>query len=175
METNDKKLALVNPDDLSLVDENSLNPQQLKLLLTRTPQQYIRQRPAKGGGVWNYVTGGYFKKVLNLMFGWRWSFEIVNSKIEHGEVVVCGKLICTTHDGFNIVKMQYGNKEIVYKKGTEKPLSIGNDYKAAATDALKKCSSELGICADVYNGDEFREVNVNTDEKEKEFDNILND
>ena len=32
--------------------------------------------------------------------------------------------------------------------------------KAAATDALKKCASEIGIAADIYNADEFREIKI---------------
>ena len=75
------KLALVSEADLSLVDSNSLNGKQLKVLLKRTPKQYIKTRPAKGGGTWEYVTGGYVKKCLNLMFGWDWDFEIIDEKI----------------------------------------------------------------------------------------------
>jgi hypothetical protein len=77
------------------------------------------------------------KKVLNLMFGWDWDFEIMDEKIIHGEAVVKGKLTCRTN-GRTIIKMQYGNKDIMTKRGSNEPLSIGNDLKAAATDALKE-------------------------------------
>jgi len=63
------KLALVKKEDLSLVEKNSLNEKQLQTLLRKTPSQYVKERPAKGGGKWKYVTGGYVKKCLNLMFG----------------------------------------------------------------------------------------------------------
>lgn len=155
------KLAVVTKEDLTLVSENSLNEKQLDLILKKTPQQYVKQRPAKGGGTWEYVTGGYVKKCLNLMFGWDWDFEIVDEKIliESGEIVVKGKLTCRTA-GKEITKMQYGNKDIVFKKGTKIPLSIGNDMKSAATDCLKKCASEIGIASDIYNKEDFREVRV---------------
>lgn len=160
-----QEIVKINPQELSLVDNNSLNPKQLQLLLKKTPAQYVKQRPAKGGGQWSYVSGGYVRKVLNLMFGWEWSFEIMEEKIISGEAIVKGKLTCVSN-GRTIVKMQYGNKDIIYKKavaGEERqPLSIGNDLKAAATDALKKCAAELGIANDVYNKDEFREINVDT-------------
>lgn len=157
-------LALITESELSYVEDNSLNAKQLKNLLKRTPSQYVKQRPAKGGGSCNYVTGGYVKKVLNLMFGWDWDFEILDEQIfyEAKEVVVKGKLTCRTN-GRTIVKMQYGNKDIICKKETTTPLSIGNDLKAAATDALKKCASEIGVAADIYNAEDFREVNVNED------------
>lgn len=153
------ELALINPSDLSLVENNALTASQLKQLLKKTPQQYVHTRPAKGGGTWEYVTGGYVKKVLNIMFGWQWSFEIIEEQIMHGEAIVKGKLTCTSN-GITIVKMQYGNKDIICRKGTDIPLSIGNDLKAAATDALKKCAAEIGIAADIYNKMDFKEVNV---------------
>lgn len=157
-------LALVKAEDLSLVDNNSLNEGQLKILLKKTPKQYIKQRPAKGGGQWNYVTGGYVRKVLNMLFGWDWDFEILDEKIliEAREVVVKGRLTCRSN-GRTIIKTQYGNKDIICKLETDTPLSIGNDLKAAATDALKKCAAEIGIAADVYNAEDFKEVKVRTE------------
>src|SRR6056297_1976586 len=151
-----KDLALVKSEDLSLVSENSLNPKQLKTLLKKTPKKYVKQRPAKGGGKWDYVTGGYVKKCLNIMFGWDWDFEIMDEKImlESKEVIVKGKLTCRSN-GKTIVKMQYGNKDIIFKRGSSTPLSIGNDLKSASTDALKKCASEIGIAADIYNKEDF--------------------
>jgi len=67
--------------------------------------------------------------------------------------------------------MQYGCKEIMCRKGTDIPLNLGNDLKAAATDALKKCAAELGIAADIYNADEFREVDVQVETAESINDN----
>lgn len=161
----DTELATVHKDDLSLVENNSLNEKQLQVLLKKTPGKYVKTRPAKGGGQWEYVTGGYVKKCLNIMFGWDWSFEIVDEKImiESREVVVKGRLSVRS-GGKEIVKMQYGNKDIMFRKGTEIPLSIGNDMKAAATDALKKCAAELGIAADIYNKEDFREVIIDSED-----------
>ena len=158
-------LALVNASDLSFVEDNSLNQKQLQHILKRTPNQYVHKRPAKGGGQWEYVTGGYVKKCLNLMFGWDWDFEIVKEDvmIECKEVVVKGRLTCRSN-GRTIVKMQYGNKDIIFKKGTSLPLSVGNDLKAAATDCLKKCASEIGIASDIYNKEDFREVRVSDED-----------
>jgi hypothetical protein len=99
------------------------------------------------------------------MFGWDWDFEIMDEKIliDAKEVVVKGKLTCRSN-GKTIVKMQFGNKDIMFRKGTDIPLSVGNDLKAASTDALKKCASEIGIAADIYNKEDFREVKVNTED-----------
>lgn len=182
---NNNELALVSPEDLSLVKDNTLNELQLQQILKRTPPQYVKKRPAKGGGQWEYVSGGYVKKCLNIMFGWDWDFEILEQIIQDGEAIVKGKLTCRTN-GKTIVKMQFGNKDIAFKTekvfnedGTPKmiekngvmkqettpttiPLSIGNDLKAAATDCLKKCAAEIGIAADIYNKEDFKEVQVDT-------------
>lgn len=145
--------------DLSLANDNSLNAKQLQLLLKKTPSQYVRQRPAKGGGVWHYVSGAYVRKVLNLMFGWDWDFEVLSEIIQGNQVIVKGKLTCRVN-GKSIVKTQFGCKEIMMRKGTNEPLNLGNDFKSATTDALKKCSAEIGIAGDIYGKDEFKEIDV---------------
>lgn len=159
-------LALITAEDLTLVENNALNEFQLRQILQATPKQYVKTRPAKGGGTWDYVTGGYVRKCLNVMFGFDWSFEILDQMIQFDEVIVKGKLTCNSN-GKSIVKMQYGNKDIAYRKQKDPkdekiPLSIGNDMKAAATDCLKKCAAEIGIAADIYNKEDFRAVNVTT-------------
>jgi len=187
MNKQNTEIAKIQQKDLSMVEDNLLNLNQLKLLLKSTPKQYIKQRPAKGGGTWDYVSGSYVRKVLNLMFGWNWDFEILEQLIINGEVVVKGRLTCRVN-GHVIIKTQFGNKEIIYKtekvfnddgspkmiikygknvqetRPSEIPLSIGNDLKAAATDSLKKCASEIGIAGDVYGKDDFKEVEVVEDE-----------
>lgn len=155
----DNELATVTMEEISLAELDVYNSGQAQVLLRKTPKQYVKERPAKGGGKWEYVTGGYVKKVLNLVFSFNWDFEILDEQILHGEAIVKGRLTCRSN-GHTVVKTQYGNKEIVYRKNTEKPLSIGNDLKAAATDALKKCAAELGVANDIYNKEDFREVNV---------------
>jgi recombination DNA repair RAD52 pathway protein len=170
MKEQENNLAVIHESDLSLSDNILFTKKQLQFILQKTPENYIKERPAKGGGRWKYVTGGYIKKCLNLMFGFDWDFEILENQILFGEVVIKGKLTARTGNK-TIVKMQYGNKDIVYKKQTpeqeknneeRQPLSIGNDLKAAATDSLKKCAAELGIAQDIYNTDEFQEYIVDS-------------
>ena len=154
------EIIKIEAKELSLVENNSLNANQLALLLKKTPKQYVHTRPAKGGGTWDYVSGGYVRKVLNLMFGWDWDFEVVSEQVVGKQVIVKGKLTCRVN-GRQIVKMQFGCKEVICRSGTETPLNLGNDFKAAATDALKKCAAELGIAADIYNKQDFKEITVN--------------
>ena len=70
---------LIRPEDLTFA-ESALNANQLQLLLKKTPDKYVRKRPAKGGGEWDYVSIGYVQKALNIMFGFDWDFEIINQQ-----------------------------------------------------------------------------------------------
>lgn len=153
-------------NEIAKVDDLKLNEGQVKLLLKKTPARHIKTREAykdkQGKPVMlSYVKGVYIKKVLNFMFGWEWSFEVVENKfdLELKEAYVLGRLTVPLNDGSKVVKMQFGGASIKFNKGG-KPLSIGNDLKAAATDALKKCASELGIASDVYQPEEFQEIDI---------------
>ena len=151
--------------DAILKVESGLTLDQVKKFFTATPSNKIKSRPAKGGGEWKYVSGSYVTQVLNSLFGFNWSFEVTTTMQEAlataqtGTVVVQGRLKVKIGDEW-IVKDQYGRKEVAYKKGTTTPLDFGNDMKAAATDAKKKCASELGLFADVYAQEDFFEAEV---------------
>ena len=152
---------IVNEKDLAKVENNLLNSKQLGFLFKKTPENHIYKRPGKGGGQWDFVTGIYMKKVLNMIFGWNWDFQVekFDVNMEAKQTIVLGKLTCRTNET-QIIKMQFGRSDIKFKKNTETPLDLGNDLKAAATDALKKCASELGIAGDIYGTNEFKEIEV---------------
>lgn len=156
--------------------DTELTTEQIQKFFTSTPSDKIKERPAKGGGTWKYVDGGYVTQVLNSLFGFNWSFEVVTTMQEAlstaatGTVVVQGRLKVKIGDDW-ITKEQYGRKEVTYRKGTKDLLDFGNDMKAAATDAKKKCASELGLFADVYSEDNLLEAKIIDDTA----DNILTD
>lgn len=132
---------------------------QIVALLAKTPAKYTYTRPGKGGKDWTYVSGGYVKKTLNRIFGWNWSFEIIDKFKDEGEVMVQGRLTIRNNEGvIIIVKEDFGKKEILCTKGTDKALSIGNDYKSASTDCLKRCAFQLGLASDIYAPQEYREL-----------------
>lgn len=202
--SNNTQIAEITPEELTKAENNMLTHNQLSFLLAKTPKNHIYSRPAKGGGTWNYVTGTYIKKVLNLMFGWQWSFKVIEHKFDLHikQAYVLGELSVTSQ-GQTIVKMQFGRVDIKFKNepafnadGTPKmaktrdgkeyqvkepgtiPLDLGNDLKAATTDALKKCAAELGIASDVYAPQEFKEVYIISaaeaeEEREKELSELF--
>lgn len=151
--------ALVKSNDTGLTLE------QIQKFFTATPASKVKVRPAKGGGQWKYVSGSYTTQVLNSLFGFNWSFEVITPMTDAlktattGVVVVQGRLKVKVGDEW-IIKEQYGRKEVTYRKGTKDLLDFGNDLKAAATDAKKKCASELGLFADVYSQEDFFEAEV---------------
>jgi len=157
----EKKLITLTEEQLSKVPENLLNKDQLNTLLMGTPKDHIYERPGKGGGKWKFVTGVYVKKVLNILFGWDWDFEVVKFEynMEAKQCIVLGKLTVRTK-GHTVIKNQFGRSDIKFKKNTTVPLDLGNDLKAATTDALKKCASELGVASDIYGANEFKKIKI---------------
>jgi recombination DNA repair RAD52 pathway protein len=163
--------------------DSGLTTEQIQKLFSKTPENKIKYRPAKGGGKWKYVEGTYVTQVLNSLFGFNWKFEILTPMADAlltaktGTVVVQGKLSVKIGEEW-VIKEQYGRKEVAFRKETTTPLDFGNDMKAAATDAKKKCASELGLFADVYSQDNFFEATViddSTKEDKKEKIRSLNE
>lgn len=159
------ELKTVTAEAKALTKQASVfNADQQALLWRRTPKKHTFERPAKGGGVWTYVTGQYVEMYLNALTGHDWSFEIKEFKQFGDQVIVLGRLeLHVGHkksDRADIVKEQFGRADVKFKKDTKDPLDLGNDFKAAATDALKKCASLCGIAWDIYGKDEFNEIDV---------------
>jgi len=117
-----------------------------EILSRAFPPQLIKERPGPGGKRLSYVEGHKYIERLNEAFDGDWSFEIIEQMIYENEVIVRGRL---TVDGGNIVKEQYGGAEAKVTRHGE-ILSRADDLKAAATDALKKCSSLLGVGLHLY-------------------------
>ena len=178
-----------------------LNQNQIQKLWNSTSKKYKYNRPAKGGGNWTYVKGSYVRKVLDSVFGFNWDFDVettveeaFNVASKTGVITVKGILTCRVNDeDGNVIpirKVQFGRAEVKWlmtgkypdrkKKiddftGMPIPLDFGNDLKAAATDAFKKCASLLGVASDVYEADEFMEITIvdSYEDKEKGVKRIL--
>ena len=107
----------------------------------------IKQRQGNFGHILDYVEGHVVTSRLNDAFESNWSFEIVKYRIikDTDEVLVLGKL---TAEG--VTKMAFGSKEIERSKDTKAIISLGDDLKAASTDALKKAASLLGVGLYLY-------------------------
>lgn len=144
------------PDGRRELLMQNLSEAQVDFLLQRTPKHEIKTRQGRGGLQFSYVEHGYVTERLNLVFGFNWDFEVTDKQIMDDEAIVEARLTVRTPGGQTIVKTQFGGAEIKrHASGPRsgKPLSIADDYKAAASDALKKCASLLGIGLDLYGRD----------------------
>ena len=104
----------------------------------------IKQRKGRNG-ILDYVEGHTVIARLNAALDGGWSFEVVAHEVRDDEVLVLGKLTAA-----GIVKMQFGASQVTRDRETKTALSLGDDLKAAATDALKKCATFLGVGLHLY-------------------------
>jgi recombination DNA repair RAD52 pathway protein len=142
--------------DLAIPDKP--NDSQLMMLNQKTPPNLIRFRIGRGGKQFAFVDGAEVIRALNNAFVWDWDFETDQEELIHFEGVpfeikVRGRLTVRTKTGRTVTKMQYGSQAIEMNSDKTRPVSIGDCYKGAATDALKKCASELGLFLDLYDSD----------------------
>jgi hypothetical protein len=110
------------------------------------PEQ-IKQREGNFGKMLDYIEGHAVIQRLNDAFDSEWSFTITHHEIlkETDEVIVIGQL-----NAGGIVKSQFGSSRITRAKETGDPVSLADDLKAAATDALKKAATLLGVGLHLY-------------------------
>lgn len=140
------------------VIEGALDKAQQAILTQSTPAEDVRHRQGRGGRQLAYVDHAYVTRLLNNAFAFNWDFETDEAEVLYigdrpYEVKCRGKLTIRVGD-MAIVKMQYGCQPLEFMKNEpEKPVSLGDAFKGAASDALKKCASLLGIALDLYDSD----------------------
>ncbi len=132
----------------------SLTSKQKEMLQMQTDPDFIKTRKGKKGKTFSYVEAGYVLARLNEIFGaLNWSTEVLKQgetdrKVDddaEGEVWV--RLRLTIHDhknGYNVFKDAYGQHAVRGKT------PIGDSFKAAQSDAIKKAASAFGVALDVY-------------------------
>jgi len=110
----------------------------------------IKQREGNFGKMLDYVEGHSIIQRLNDAFEANWSFAILKHEIvkETDEVVVIGELSAN-----GIVKTQFGSSRITRSRESGEMISLSDDLKAAATDALKKSATLLGVGLHLYSSD----------------------
>jgi len=107
-------------------------------------KELLKTRKGTFGKPFTYVEGAEYIRRLNEAFEGDWSFEVVEHQTLDTEVVVLGKLVAGS-----VTKMAFGGSSVTVSREGE-IISIADDLKAAATDALKKASSLLGVGLHLY-------------------------
>lgn len=101
----------------------------------------------RGGFTFDYITGEQVTSRLNEVLGpGGWSFRVLEHAI-HAEADECWALgeLTAVIDGQTVTRQQFGSQKVKRSRSSGTPLDIGFDLKGAATDALKKCASLIGI------------------------------
>ena len=107
--------------------------------------QLVKTRKGAFGKTLSYVEGAEYIRRLNVAFEGEWSFEVIEHHVYDAEVVVVGKLTAA-----GITKTAFGGSSVTTNTQTGEIISIADDLKAAATDALKKAASLLGVGLHLY-------------------------
>lgn len=148
----DKGYSLISTDIQELVDilEGKNKEALSNLVRGQTPKEVIFQRPAGKGVNVDYVPGWWFIQQLNALFGYFWDFEIEEQGIGEDSCWVRGKLTVQVPSNplTKVVKTAFGGCKL--KSKGNPAIDIGDDLKAAATDALKKAATLLGMASDIY-------------------------
>ncbi len=116
-----------------------------KALEAPFPVELVKTRPGAFGDQLNYIEAVHYIRRLNQAYEGGWSFEIVSHQVEEKEVFVVGKLLAA-----GVIKMAFGSSEITRRKDDSEIVCLGDDLKAASTDALKKAASLLGLGLSLY-------------------------
>ena len=109
------------------------------------PAGSIRSRKGAFGRQLHYVEGLYYIRRLNEAFDGGWSWQVLLHEVHGNEVVVLGAL-----EAAGIRKFAFGGSTVTTHATTGEALSLADDLKAAATDALKKACSLFGVGLELY-------------------------
>jgi hypothetical protein len=76
-----------------------------------------------------------------------WSFEIISVRRDEVDVdeIIAHVSLSAQIDGKSIVKHGFGGQTVKRQRKDNKPVDLGNDFKGAVSDALKKAAQQLGI------------------------------
>lgn len=135
-------------------------------LTEKFPEKYLKRRILNEGTreekVVEYIGGDKVVERLNEVFGiMNWCFTISDRiiDIDIGHIAILGRLV-VIENGQETVKEQWGSSVIdTYTNG--KVVCLGDNIKAATTDALKKCATLLGIGLYLYDSESMKFPDVN--------------
>jgi len=155
---------LFSKKELSLFNSQNpiFNEEQIKFINRKTPDSQTELKEDKNGCKYKSVKASYIKALLMMVTGGNYNFEVKSREIFEltKEVIVEARLTIVVN-GKTFVREQIGQHHLtpetitVTENGKQVsksiPSDIGNGYKSATTNALKKCASEFGFCWDIYN------------------------
>jgi len=126
----------------------SLSEQSINVITRPLPHDKVKKRPGKAGMEFSYITPDFVIETLNEAFNFDWNTRLVYQNM-HDNVAVVGLELSVPSDGQSrVIKQQFGSCEVT------RGLGVGEAFKGAASDALKKCATLLGLGLELYQSDE---------------------
>lgn len=121
-----------------------------KYALASAPFDKTYQRQIPGGRSLTYITGEQVVSRMNEVFGPYWDWCPDEPKIMGDEVYLSGTLTVeiipgSQNYGHNVSRAAFGGATIKKSRQSGAMLSLGNDIKAADTDAFKKAAAKFGV------------------------------
>lgn len=156
-------------------------------LTDKFPEKFLKRRILNEGTkdekIVEYIGGDKVVERLNDVVGvTNWSFTISDRiiDVDIGHIAILGRLV-VVRDGIETVREQWGSSVIeTYSNG--RVVSLGDNIKAATTDALKKCATLIGVGLYLYDSESMKFPDVNCvvpggrekDDKVNELRNSVN-
>ena len=132
----------------SMLASNGTAPAPQRELYARLAAPFdVTFTDVRGGVQLTYISGEQVVRRLNEVLGVAgWSFRILGHGVhqEADEAWALGELVAQVGE-LTVVRQQFGSQKIKRSRTSGTPLDVGFDLKGAATDALKKCASWLGV------------------------------
>jgi hypothetical protein len=155
-----QRRKLFTKDEMKKMEPNSIffSKDQIDIINTATPVNETEENE-EDGFKYKSVKPAYTRKLLDIVFGMGWRLEIVSEEYnQHAkEVIVKGVLhVYSNLKDVWLKKDQFGAAKVSFEtlqQGSanhHKPSNLGNAYKAAGSDCLKKCANQLGFHWDIY-------------------------
>ena len=99
----------------------------------------------KREGKYEYLEVQTVVQRLNDILGYDgWDFTIMEREQTEQELIVFGSMVVRGEEG-SVTRMQCGRKRIAFKRGSDIPMDLGNDWKSAIGDCIKKCATLFGV------------------------------
>ena len=151
-------LEVINGIRLMITDKHK------KVSRIKTPKPYIKKKMGM-----EYVEYDYMRSVADKEFpGWSW--EVVNREVLGSEAYVVHGRLKWYDEGIWRTGDVTAAHRVQKKRGTNEFVDIGNDVKAANTDAIKKAfNMYMNIADDVYKN-QVEETKLSDEQKKTILD-----
>jgi hypothetical protein len=115
----------------------------------------------KGGASLTYIPISEVISRLNNVLGvdgWSYAVKGCHRDSITPDWIIAHVTLTAIIDGSVVHKDGFGGQEVKYMKGGDKPLDLGNEFKGAVSDALKKAAQALGVGIYLARSDEALEL-----------------